>query len=325
MRTVIALLLLGLAPLVSAADDLSRRIGTSDGWVSWQVPRIAEAGDACCHSFRGKTMEHRGCDLDGRQWNVRTGADQASGDPGNLIVYAHLKRGAVDKIRAFSASCPVRTAEALRQIETVDPADSVKWLAAQVKTRPGGKDDDEAVAAVAFHATPAAMTALREFAGSGQPEEQRKAALFWMGQSRGADGVAAVERYAREDADAEVREHAVFVLSQADEHGTYPKVLAIAGSDRSPKVRGQSLFWLAQMEDRRAAADITAALQREQDPDVREQGVFALSQLPDSEGDRALIALVRGDFPREIKQKALFWLGQSGSDEAIAFLDSVLH
>lgn len=324
MRIAIALLL-GLAPLISAAEDLSRRIGTADGWVSWQVPRVAEAGDACCHSFRGKTMESRGCDLDGRQWNVRTGDDRAAGDPGDLIVYAHLKRGAVDTIRAFSASCPVRTAEALRRIDAVDPADSVNWLAAQVKARRGGKGDDEAVAAVAFHAAPAAMTALREFAGTGQPEEQRKAALFWMGQSRGADGIATVDRYAREDADPEVREHAVFVLSQAPEHGTYARILAIAGSDRSPKVRSQSLFWLAQMEDKRAAADITAALRRESDADVREQGVFALSQLPDSEGDRALIALVRGDFPREIKQKAVFWLGQSGSDEAIAFLDSVLH
>jgi hypothetical protein len=37
-----------------------------------------------------------------------------------------------------------------------------------------------------------------------------------------------------------------------------------------------------------------------------------------------LIALVRGSYPREVKQQALFWLGQSGSDEAIKFLDDVL-
>jgi len=58
--------------------------------------------------------------------------------------------------------------------------------------------------------------------------------------------------------------------------------------------------------------------------DVREQGVFELSQLKEGEAEAALIALVRGSYPREVKQQALFWLGQSGSDEAIKFLDDML-
>ncbi|HET7063746.1 MAG TPA: hypothetical protein VFI49_05675, partial [Rudaea sp.] len=63
---------------------------------------------------------------------------------------------------------------------------------------------------------------------------------------------------------------------------------------------------------------------KETSKDVREQGVFALSQLKEGEADAALIALVRGNYPREVKQQALFWLGQSGSDEALKFLDDVL-
>jgi hypothetical protein len=329
MRTALAMLLLGLTPFVSAAaaDDLSRRIGTGDGWVSWQVPRTPDAGDACCQHIRGSVVERRGCDLDGRQWNNIEKASPLSGDAEGLVVYAHLKRGVVDKVRAFSATCPVRSAEPLRRIDEVDPAASVNWLAAHARSHGGAKDDDddEAIAALAFHATPVAMTALRDLAAAERPSQQRQAALFWMGQSRGAEGVAAVERYAHDDADPDIRQHAVFVLSQAAEHDTYPRILAIARTDRSAEVRSQSLFWLAQMEDKRAAADITEALLREQDADVREQAVFALSQLEDGEADKALIALIRGDFPREIKQKAMFWLGQSGSDAAIAFLDDVLR
>ena len=74
----------------------------------------------------------------------------------------------------------------------------------------------------------------------------------------------------------------------------------------------------------RARADITAAIGSETADEVREQGVFALSQLKEHEADAALIALVRGNYPRKVKQQALFWLGQSGSDDAMKFLDDVL-
>ena len=323
MRNVLALLLLCAAPFVSAADDLSQHIVAKDGWVAWQVPRTADSGDACCHYIKGAVVNGRGCDLDGKHWNINNTAE-AAGDAAGLIVYAHVSRGAVDKVRAFSATCPVRSADPLRTLDAVDPVASVNWLAAHAKRDRNPKDDDEAISALAMHATPVAMTALRDLAAADRPQKQREAAVFWMGQARGAEGADAVERYAREDADAHIREHAVFVLSQSPEHGTYPKILAIAGSDRSAEVRGQSLFWLAQMEDKRAGADITAALRREQDAEAREQAVFALSQLPDDEADQALIAVIRGDFPREVKQKAVFWLGQSGSDKTLTFIDEVL-
>lgn len=328
MRIAIALLF-AFAPLAGhAADELSGRIGTEDGWVAWQVPRMPGAGDACCHHIRGSVVEQRGCDLDGRNWNISSeAAAGGNGDPDSVIVYAHVSRGDVDKVRAFSATCPVRSKEPLRRLDDVDPAASVNWLAARARShgKPKDGDDDEAIAALAFHATPAAMTALRELAAAERPREQRQAALFWMGQARGAEGVVEVVRHAQEDADPDIRQHAVFVLSQATEHDTYPRILAIARTDRSADVRGQSLFWLAQTGDSRAATDITEALRREPDADVREQAVFALSQLEDGQADRALIALIRGDFPREVKQKAMFWLGQSGSDAAIAFLDGVLR
>lgn len=328
MRTLIALLLFGITPSIchAAGADLSRRIGAADGWVSWQVPRAADAGDVCCQHIRGSVVERRGCDLDGRHGNIISEAAAGSGDPDSLIVYAHVRRGAVDKVRAFSATCPVRSNEPLRRLDGVEPVDSVNWLA--TRTQQAGRarsDDDEAIAALAFHATPAAMTALQDLAAPGRAQDQRQAALFWMGQARGAEGVAAVERHAHDDADPDIRQHAVFVLSQAADHDTYPRILAIAGADRSTEVRGQALFWLAQMGDARAAADITEALRRETDAEVREQAVFALSQLEDGQADEALIALIRGDFPREVKQKAMFWLGQSGSDAAIAFLDGVLR
>lgn len=331
MRHFLLPLLFALAA-PAAADPLLDTITAADGWATWQVPMVAAAGEPCCYESysRSGPAGRRGCDLDGRHWNVshnRSAATAgAAADAGQLAVYARVKGGKVDTIRAFAASCPVYGATAPREIAGVQADASVAWLADQARAATGSKDGgDESVAALAYHATPRAMTALQELAAASRPQKQREAALFWIGQARGAAGADAVARYAREDADAAIRQHAVFVLSQSAEYDTYPRVLAVAGSDRSGEVRGQALFWLAQMEDARAAADILAALRREKDEEVREQAVFALSQLPAAQADQALIGLIRGDHPREIKQKALFWLGQSGSDAAIAFLDEVLR
>ncbi|WP_257389171.1 HEAT repeat domain-containing protein [Tahibacter caeni] len=324
-RFVCCVSLLLPAAAATADDDLARRIAANDGWVQWQVPLAPDAGEPCCYEVRRGAAGRRGCDLDGRQWSVDDAVPAVTAGARELAVYAHVKAGQVDAIRALSASCPVSSAGAVTRLDGVDPAASVAWLAAETRRDRGRKDDDDGIAAIAFHAAPAAMAALREFAAAGGPRGRREAALFWMGQARGIEGVEAVERVAHEDADAKIRNHAVFVLSQAEKLDTYPRVLAIAAGDRSGEVRGQALFWLAQMEDARAAADIVAALRRETEASVREQAVFALTQLPDEQGDKALIGLMRGDYPREVKQKALFWLGQSGSDTALAFLDETLR
>lgn len=323
-RLVCCVFLLLPVAATAAADDLARRLAASDGWVQWQVPLAPDAGDSCCYEGRGGASGRRGCDLDGRRWSISDAAPTQLDAARELAVYAHVKAGQVDAVRALSASCPVSSAGAITQLDGVDPAASVAWLAARVR-RGDGRKDDEGIAAIAFHAAPAAMSVLREFAAVGGPRDRREAALFWMGQARGAEGVDAVERVAHEDADAKIRSHAVFVLSQAEKYDAYPRVLAIAASDRSGEVRSQALFWLAQMKDDRAVADIVAALRRETDAQAREQAVFALTQLPDGQGDKALIDLIRGDYPREVKQKALFWLGQSGSDTALAFLDETLR
>lgn len=329
MRLFFSLVLGLAAPLSLSAAGLEQRLGGADGWVTWQVPMVAGAGEPCCYEIRRGQVTNKGCDLDERGWNISSGDTAAAGSAGSagmLALYAHLKGGSVDKIRAYSASCPVRSREAPRALDAVDPAASVAWLDGQARRgdRKGKDGDDEAVAALAYHATPAALGALQGLADAARPREQREKALFWMGQARGAEGVNAVDAYARGDADAEIRSHAVFVLSQSPEHDTYPRVLAVAGTDRSAEVRGKALFWLAQMEDPRASADILAALRRDTDEEAREQAVFALSQLEDGAADTALISVVRGDYPREVKQKALFWLGQSGSDAALGFLDEVL-
>lgn len=309
------------APFAATAAGIDAELVRADGWVKWEVPVAQDAGTMCCLENDAGRRSGATCDLDARSWTFRT-TDEVKNGPGEtLSVYARVTGGKVDRVRALSSWCPVTAKGTVRELAGVSPDDSVAWLARYAGT--GKPEADHGSAAIAYHATPAATKALAGLAGTEHAQDIRQSALFWLGQRRGAEGMAVVERFATRDGDPEIREHAVFVLSQAHDGEGYARILSIAGSDNSEEVRSKALFWMAQMHDRRAAADIAAAIRRDTSDDVREQGVFALSQL-DEGADKALIGIIRGDYPRSAKEKALFWLGQSGSDEALAFLDEVL-
>ena len=228
----------------------------ADGWARYEVPMVAGSEGPCCHEIHRGGVVRRDCNLDRRSGSIQidTSTDV---EPGSLAVYLHFDAGAIDRVRAFAASCPVR-ADSTPVTLAVDPDASVRLLAALAGA--DGKRSDEAVMALAHHAGAQATTALVALVDDdGNAGDVREQAVFWLGQLRGQAGADTLERVIRSDADHDLREHAVFSLSES-EHG----------------------------------------------------------------GDAALIRIVRGDYSREVKKKALFWLGQSGSDEAIAFLDSVL-
>jgi HEAT repeat protein len=319
-----AAFLLAGGAATAAAADLAGRVAQQDGWVAWQVPMAQSVGMACCYAWHQGKPASSGCDLDGHSWNISTNEDDphpAAGD--NLSIFVHVAHGQIDKARAFSASCELRNPEQVRWIDQVASPDSIAFLAAAAEKSTEELADVE-ISAVAMHADPAATTALARLTDTGHARKLREQSLFWLGQARGADGARIVERVATTDSDAELRAHAVFALSQTRDFDGYASIHRIAQHDKSEHVREQALFWMAQTGDKRAKSDIFAAIASETSDKVREQAVFALSQLKEGEAETALIALVRGDYPRKVKEQALFWLGQSGSTQAIDFLDEVL-
>ena len=309
---------------IAAEPTLKSQVAAADGWVGYRVAAVAGAGQSCCYTIARGGAHTAGCRLDGgtAHGNTILTSAQPSADAA-LAVYLHVKGGVVDTVRAWSASCPVEDAAAVRWIDPVVPAESVALLA-QATDR-DGEAGEQALVAIAQHADTSATAALERNAEAGRPRERREQALFWLGQMRGAAGLAAILRHARSDPDADLREHAVFAASQSSAEGAYAAVRTIAGDDAADSVRSRALFWMAQMDAPAAADDILAALARESSESVREQAVFALSQLDEGRGEEALIAVLRGDQPREVKQRALFWLGQSGSPRALAFFDEVLR
>lgn len=315
------------APSNAAEPDLDTRVTQQDGWVGYHVPMVADGGDPCCFSWHDGATDRRGCDLDGRNWNF--GSDDAhTSSPANpdhsLAVYLRVEHGRIDRVRAVSATCPVRSEHPVRWIDPVDPARSVRLLASLVDDAEAHGHDDFGLVAVAYHADASATRTLASRAEPSHPFKQREQALFWLGQARGQEGADIVEHYATTDGDPKLREQAIFALSQSHADDPYAHIRTIAHNDPAERVRSQALFWMAQMEDPRAKTDITATLGTEQSDKVREQAVFALSQLKDGDADDALIAVLRGDYPRSVKKQALFWLGQSGSPRAMAFFDETL-
>ena len=330
MKVTLALATLALALLQTCGNSV--HAGTLDaalegktGWVAYHVPKVAGAEEACCFEWHGKNVTSSGCDLDNRSWNFGSSDSFKLPSSDQLAVYVRVERGVVDRVRAMSASCPVRTKSEIQWLDAVTPGQSIAFLEPlAAKDQKGDDAGESALAALAYHGDDGATTALSRLAGPDRPREQRQHALFWLGQARGDEGADIVERWATTDDDPDLRENAVFALSQSKGKDPYARIKKISLSDRDEDVRAQALFWMAQMNDPRCEADIAARVKADSSSEVREQAVFALSQLDDGRADTALIGILEGDYPRESKEKAMFWLGQSGSEKAIAYFDRIL-
>jgi hypothetical protein len=324
LARIITLAVLG-SSANAIADDLETRVIASDGWVAYRVPMVAGAEGPCCYVIRAGPATRRGCSLDERIWSFGSDpAGPAASLDGTLAVYLRVERGRIERVHALSASCAVQAASTVRWVDPVDPASSVAMLSSLLDRNAVGDADNYALVALAYHQGDAAMRALASRAEPSHAREEREQALFWLGQTRGAEGAEVVEHYATTDGDPDLREHAIFALSQSRAPDAYAHILAIAQRDPSGNVRSEALLWLAQMNDPRAKDDIVAALKSESSDDVRENAVFALSQLDGGEADDALIAVLRGEYSRAVKKQALFWLGQSGSSRAMAYFDEAL-
>jgi hypothetical protein len=321
LTPIAALAALGFFANANAvSDDLEARVTASDGWVAYSVPMVAGVDSPCCYSVSNGAVTKKGCDLDGGSWSFASDHDDpAVAIDGTLAIYLRVDHGHVERVRATGSSCPVRTESTVRWIDPIDPASSVAMLSSLDRQAADGS-----LVALAYHADASATRALITRAERSHPLREREQALFWLGQTRGAEGADVVEHYATTDADPKLRAKAIFALAQSKAPDVYAHILAMAHDDPAEHVRGEAFFWLVQMGNPRAKNDIIASLKTESSDQVREQAVFALSRLHDGAADDALIAVVRGDYPRAVKKRALFWLGQSGSPQAMAYFDEAL-
>lgn len=267
----------------------------SDGWVSWEVPAVDDAPDWCCWSWNSTDTNPQTCRLDRapKGYGNRDGATTDS-----IRVYARFADGKIERLRALSATCPVKAETEIRDLGAVPVDASARWLASLVKdaevdavTR--HQVGEDVLPTLAIHRGSLALDVLSGIARNGARDKQREQAVFWLALLRGREGAEVATAVMFGDKDTDVRKHAAFAVSKS----------------KSPQ----------------AAADLMTLVTTDSSADVREQGIFALSQLPEEQATRALIAVAEdASLSRNERKRAVFWLSQSESSAAQAYMEKVL-
>jgi hypothetical protein len=306
------------------SGDLNNTIrGSAPAWFGYAVKSVKNNDDGSCCWDDGS----RGCWLEERKkgWPVATsnrpvqleGSDQ-------MAILFRVENNSVEKIRAFSMSCPLDAGGLPFVWLTGVPLQASLRYLEKFATGSADHMTDGAIFAIGQHAGNEPDEVLAQLTRPSQPERTREKATFWLGASRGARGVAILKQILASDPSDQVRDKAVFALSISKQPEALEYLIHAANTDPSAHVRSQALFWLAQKAGKRAAETITNAIQNDPDTEVKKKAVFALSQLPKDEGIPKLIEVAKMQNNPEVRKQAFFWLGQSHDPRALAFIEQVL-
>ncbi|HVQ30376.1 MAG TPA: HEAT repeat domain-containing protein [Vicinamibacteria bacterium] len=319
---------LSVRPLAGSLADEVRAAGVGPAWIGYAVPSLKHGHMCCYDSVRGSQRRPCGmCRLEGRQGGTWSdGSDRPApvrleNDSPLAVVMLRVDHGRVGRLGVYSDDCGLDAGDLpVLWLKAVPAAQSLAVLEPLAASVPS----DEALAAIAAHADPAADAALERLVAPGRSSKLREQAAFWMGESRGRRGYETLRRLVREDKDSEFREHAVFALSESEVPEAQDAIIEVARTDTDPDVRGQALFWLAQKAGRGATAAITRSIEEDPETEVKKKAVFALSELPGGEGVPLLIGVARANRNPAVREQAFFWLGQSEDPRALDFIADVL-
>ena len=277
-----------------------------EGWVSWEVPAVEGAPASCCWQGWGSAAQRKACQLDENSDGYHT-RDRETTD--SVRVYARVKAGKPDRLRALAADCPIETKTPIQELTGVSADESAGWLIVQLRQGAPAVERSlaqAALAALAMHRGELAGKALGEFAHDPQAET-RKQAVFWLSMMRGAEGAAVTRSVMFNDRDPDVRQHAAFASTLWKSPQTTVDLIRLGNTDKVGEVRGQAWFWLAQTGAAETEQALATAMRKDMDDDVREKAIFALSQLPDERATRALISVAEDRSPsKEQRKRAVF-------------------
>jgi len=184
---------------------------------------------------------------------------------------------------------------------------------------------EKAVFALSQHDSPRAQQALRVYAERPElPAETREKAIFWLGQSGGAENEAFLRGLYGRLTEESLRNRVLFSISQAGgaENGRW--LLGVAKDAKQPiELRKQALFWAGQ--GGASIADLTGLYGAMPDRDMREQLIFVYSQRDEPAAVDKLLDIARREPDKELRKKALFWLGQSSDPRAAKALQDIIE
>lgn len=305
---------------------------TEPAWIGYEVPVAGEGrmtccgGNDCCGTCRLEPdAGHR---AGGQSAGTHGGAGTIAleGSDRMMVLFRAVDRR-VERIRFFSRECALDAGgRPFVWLEGVPPAESVALLESLVASSQQTRDrvTDGAIAAIALHRDAAADAALERLAAPDRPEPVRQKVAFWLGQARGARGLAQLRRMLRTDPAVSVRKRVVFGISQSAEPAALDELLATARGHTEPAIRAEAIFWLGQKAGAQVASAITDRIEQDPDTEVKKRAVFALSQFPKDEGVPLLIEVARKNSNPAVRKQAMFWLAQSRDPRAIEFFADIL-
>lgn len=224
-------------------------------WMGWHVPMIEGDSRLCCWTRGDRRRPDKACALESSHRHLVFSSDRPDfslDGSAALVILLRAVHGRVDEMRIFSEGCRLAAGgQAVTWLEGVDPEESVELLSQWIEGDSVVKD--EALMAMALHASPIAADRLAEMARQSADRELRGAALFWLSHT-GADNASEVVLQAlAEDPDARVRDEAVFALSQLPNHQGMPLLLEILRDRSRPaEIREEAFFWYVQSGDDQA-------------------------------------------------------------------------
>lgn len=269
--------------------------------------------DGCCGVYRLEDSDR------GFQSNDNNDAPQMS-----INVLVRIDHGTVDKIRFIGSGCQLDAGGlSFTWLTDVNADDSVAWLSS-LATPEHKHVTDEALAAIAIHATAKATTALEGFAGSSNPLWLREKGAFWLGAGRGHDGYLALKKMTA-DPDPEFRKKLSFDLFVSRDAAAIDDLIRMAKSDQNIGVREQAIFWVGQKAGAKAIAMLKDTVENDPEVGVKKKAVFAISQLPKDEAVPELLHVAQTNADPAVRKDAIFWLGQTHDPRALAYFEQILE
>ncbi len=294
-----------------------------DGWMAFSVPAIEGTKSYCCWNGYGSDYRKSGCNLDSRKSSYGYHSDSSITE--NLVIFSRFEQGQVTDMRVVGEQCPVYGSSIrVDWLGHHDDSDALNWLSARTDAGEPEHVQSTALMAVAQHESTEATGILNDMARD-RDSDLRQEAVFWLGESRGEQGLDHLETLLGDLPDSDLRREINFAISQSGSPRAADLLVAISENDRDPEQRSNALFWLAQSYPERAEQVLRSAVMHVDDEDSAEPIVFAISQLPEDVGGPMLLQIATDPTaPRAVRRQALFWLSQSDDPETLNELTRLL-
>jgi HEAT repeat protein len=255
--------------LEATVQKIADAAGSQAAWVAWAAPVADGRSSMCCFNgdWQGGRATGGRCHLE-PGWSSTIMSRNRGQTPGNegqtlrleppeaFFVFVRVENRRIERVRMFSEDCELEGGAApVTWLTGVAPATSAAFLSG-IADEPDTTERARkgALAALAQHRAPEAVTALVRLARRAPESELRGDALFWLSQRAGDQAEAAITEAIEHDPETQVKKKAVFALSQLPASEGVPKLIELARNHRNPAVRKQAMFWLGQSRDPRAIA-----------------------------------------------------------------------